>query len=306
MFGFALAFLGYLFLACLLASLIYVLGTYLLLSYDRKIGRAGQVSPSDDPPISLPRGLSCFGHLLLETGATLLFVLLFPFGFFSRSPWVYRKARRRPILFVHGFNHNQSAWVFLRLRLRLAGFGPLYSVDLSPTGRPIEVMAQEVERLAGQIEQETRVHNLVLVGHSMGGIVASYYTEELAPFGKVSHLITLGTPFYGTRSACLQSCPSAKAMRPGSELLAELRERIGANTYTRYCQVAAAYDNLIYPYQSALLKGGDQLLLTQAGHLGLLFSSSAAKQIIYWLKEAAPLEKPKSPPKAKRRVAYHP
>ncbi len=309
MLAFIGAFIAYLLLACLLGALVYVLGTYLLLSYDRKIARAGQVSPSDHPPYESPKGLGYLGRIALETGATFLFILFFPLGFFGRAPWVYRKIRRRPVLLVHGFNHNQSAWVALRLRLRLAGFGPLYSLNLGPTGRPIEVMAQEIERLANEIEEETRIRDLVLIGHSMGGIVASYYNEELAPFGKVSHVITLGTPFSGTRTSCLHECPSAKAMRPDSELLAQLRKKIGANTYTRYCQVATAFDNIVYPYQSALLVGreADQLLLEVPGHLGLLIAPKVARQITYWLKEAVLHDKGKrQPPKRpKKRLAAH-
>ena len=301
------AFIGYLLLACLIAALFYVVGTYLLLSYDRKIARGGEVSPADQPPCELPKGWRYLGQIALEWGATFLFILSYPIGFFSRRPWASRKVARRPILFVHGYRHNQSAWIILRLRLRWAGFGPLYSLNMGHTSRPIEVQAQEIDRLAKEIEKETKIRELVLIGHSLGGLVSTYYNEEIAPFGKVSHLITLGTPFSGTRLSFFNRDPASRQMRPSSELLKELKEKIYANTCTRYCQTASSFDNLIYPYQSALLEGKSQLLLKTPGHLGLLFSPKVAGQITYWLKEGVPHEEPKGKQseRQKKRLATH-
>ena len=285
MIDFLFAFVGYLLLAILIVATLYVLGTYLVLRYDRSLGRAGQVKPSPDEPNHYPRGWRYLSALSEEVLATALFILTFPVGFFWHRPWTQRRNQGRPILLLHGYSHNQSAWVALRLRLRRAGFGPVYSLSLGPTSRSMKKLSQEVDQMAQSIEKETGVKELILVGHSMGGIVAAYYNEELAPHGKVSHLITIGSPLAGSRLATLHANEGMREMWPGSPFCETLRGKIKENHYTRYCQVASRFDNIVYPYHSSLLEGEseNQLLLPATGHMGLLLSPQVARQIITWL-----------------------
>lgn len=51
--------------------------------------------------------------------------------------------------------------------------------------------------------QGSRSARLVLVAHSMGGLVARWFTEQLHGAGETRHTLTLGTPFFGSAKAAV-------------------------------------------------------------------------------------------------------
>ncbi|WP_433684760.1 esterase/lipase family protein [Nocardia sp. CA-119907] len=74
----------------------------------------------------------------------------------------------------------------------------------------IEHNAQELARRADVHLRRWRAHSegsadakLVLVAHSMGGLVARYFTTVLGGSSEVRATITLGTPFYGAVKAAM-------------------------------------------------------------------------------------------------------
>jgi pimeloyl-ACP methyl ester carboxylesterase len=85
-------------------------------------------------------------------------------------------AEGTPLLLVHGGGANALWWSELLPELAALGFGPVAAVDLSGhgdsgwrTAYSIRGWAGELELLAGDLDLGSRA---VLVGHSLGGIVA--------------------------------------------------------------------------------------------------------------------------------------
>lgn len=84
--------------------------------------------------------------------------------------------------------------------------------------------------LRGEIESQPGVlaYNLVLVGHSLGGLVALRALSGDHPLGdRVVRVLTLGSPHLGTTAGFLNLIQSnaAREARPGSGFLTELRAR---------------------------------------------------------------------------------
>jgi pimeloyl-ACP methyl ester carboxylesterase len=120
----------------------------------------------------------------------------------------YPNARSRLAVFVHGLCETDDAWKIgagrhvpygHRMEIEL-GYTPVYlryntGRHISENGREL---ADLLERLVAAWPAE--VHEVVLVGHSMGGLVARsacHYGADSVCVAKVRHVFTLGTPHRG-------------------------------------------------------------------------------------------------------------
>lgn len=193
----------------------------------------------------------------------------------------------RPILFIHGYLHSSWVWLFLRWRLSKARFGPLYFLNLTPLFAPLSTYVDQVAEMAKTIAKERGRTDLILVGHSMGGIVASLYATRLAPKGTVKKVITLASPFHGTPVADWGWGEGATQMRPNSPLLSELRSEIKALSSPPFFHLAALHDLIVIPGSSALLGQSPERerLFDHLGHVSLLFSPQVATQLSSWISQ---------------------
>jgi pimeloyl-ACP methyl ester carboxylesterase len=276
-------------LTTLFFTYLFVFGTYLLAAYDRALTRDSKLQPGYEDTETWPTRWERRRAFWLEVLTIFISVWLFPLGWLLPHPWKVKSGGSRPILLVHGYKHNQTAWLWLRRRLKKAGLGPIYSLNLKGSRGPIQRYAEQVDALAQKIAKETGHSHLVLIGHSMGGLVSSFYAEYLAPPGTVTHVITLCSPLHGTRSASLIAAACGRQMRPGSHLTKDLAKRIEANQNIRYCHLTSQLDNIIFPHQSGLIgaDGAHQRVLPAHGHNTVLFSPIVANQVIDWLREPA-------------------
>ena len=272
--------------AIAVVGFLYVAGTYLLLYYDRRLARTGQVEPGYENIAPIPTERERWIGFLLEVVATAFTIFIYPLGWI---PWRRRGGRKAssPILLVHGFNHNQSAWLFLRSRLARRGFGPVYTLNLPPRGGSIEIFSERVGERIQEIVKQTGVGEVILIGHSMGGLICAYYAEHQS-FG-VRQVITLGSPLGGTRIASFAHSRAAQQMQVGSPLIDDLNRRLRFHSIISYHHIASQFDNMILPVQSALIRRYPERerALIRQGHMSLLFSATVARQIMDWLSPRA-------------------
>ncbi len=120
----------------------------------------------------------------------------------------YPNAKPRLAVFVHGLCETDEAWKIgagrhvpygHRMEIEL-GYTPVY-VRYN-TGRHISENGRELATLLENLVAgwPVPVHEVVLVGHSMGGLVgrsACHYGAESACVAKVRQVFTLGTPHRG-------------------------------------------------------------------------------------------------------------
>ena len=139
----------------------------------------------------------------------------------------YPDAKPRLAVFVHGLCETDDAWKLgaarhvpygHRMEIEL-GYTPVY-VRYN-TGRHVSENGRDLAELLVALVAAwpTDVHDVVLVGHSMGGLVsrsACHYGAGSAYVGKVRHVFTLGTPHRGA--------PLERAANATSAALARLPE----------------------------------------------------------------------------------
>lgn len=191
-----------------------------------------------------------------------------------------------PILLVHGFADNRTAFAVLGQALRKRGFGVVhcvnYSVLTALTGDVRSAageLAQQVERICGA----TGAQQVHVVGHSLGGLVGRYYVQRLGGDAWVHTLVTLGTPHQGTMTAYLLPTPVLHQLRPDSDIMAELAAP-SPGCATRFVALWSELDGWIVPQHNARLDHPDLLVtnhqLPDLGHLSLAVAPCAVHTVV--------------------------
>lgn len=191
------------------------------------------------------------------------------------------------ILFVHGYCRNQTDWLWMRSQLKDFDC-PIFFVNLEPTFSSIDnITKTSLIPKINHIKEHTRCKRLILVGHSMGGLVSSYFSEYLDIGDLVKAVITIGTPYGGTKIAVVGAGANAREMCPGSAFLTDLHAKMH-NTAKDYYQICTKFDNKIFPWQSAVFENTDpkkQAILSYEAHLCLLRSKEVATHLKSWLQD---------------------
>ncbi len=168
----------------------------------------------------------------------------------------------RPVLLLHGWLSARRTFEVLERRLRRDGYG-VFSLDLgglrgSFSGRGIDDLADlvraKVERIYGR---HPGLGPLTIVGHSKGGLIATYYVKKLGGWRRTRAVVTLGTPHRGTPLAWLGLplallTPSLVQMAPGSGFLARLHD----GPWPAQVRLASIWsrDDGASPYPSCLIE----------------------------------------------------
>ena len=175
------------------------------------------------------------------------------------------------VVLVHGF--LASAGVFRPLRERLeAEVGIRVASFTHAPGPGIVRIARRLHRLVERIPLGTRI---TIVGHSLGGIVARYYVQELGGHARVAQTISLAAPFRGVDVPRLLVGADLHAR---SALLEKLRAGAGACGVPHTSIVGS--DDTLVGVQSASLGFGDFVVLPDRGHNQLLFCDRVAELIL--------------------------
>ena len=104
---------------------------------------------------------------------------------------------------------------------------------------------------------------------------------------RVDHLISLGTPFHGTRLLLpLRFVPALRDMAVGSEYL--LLNRMNALLFPSFDPFSAYQDQWIVPFNLAHFGQGRDLILDQVGHYNIMLSGDNADTIAEIVAERHP------------------
>ena len=199
-----------------------------------------------------------------------------------------QQTAQMPILLIHGYGQTQTDWYWFQYQLKQAGIGPVYTINLWNVMGGIETHADKVAKRIRNIQAKHPSDAITLIGHSMGGLVASYYAEFLTKGDvNIKKIIALGSPLYGTRLAGLGAGLSVEQMAPNASFLESLRSKIESSPIPYYF-VASQMDNTIVPWDSALidplaLDAPNQMIVPDIGHLRLLVSTTVLDKVKQWL-----------------------
>jgi pimeloyl-ACP methyl ester carboxylesterase len=124
---------------------------------------------------------------------------------------------RIPVLFVHGLGGSPENFKYLIKHLDAQRFQPW--VYYYPTGARLEVLAEHLAQTVSRIELHYRVPELIVVAHSMGGLVTrGFLLRREADRLHIPLFISLSTPWGGHGGAQIGIAMSPSAVRSWHDL----------------------------------------------------------------------------------------
>ena len=191
-----------------------------------------------------------------------------------RDPLATRESansKKPPILFLHGFFCNRGLWIDFTDELIDQGHW-CEGVSMEPAFGSINEYPKAIDQAIDKLLAKSGAKQVVLVGHSMGGLAARSYLREFGS-SKIAKVITLGTPHQGTWLARLGHGANTQQMAISSQWLAELAEHEAqANTGHLLTTVSTWYDNIVFPQGGQTIPGAKHISVTGMGHISMVFS----------------------------------
>jgi triacylglycerol lipase len=200
--------------------------------------------------------------------------LLYPFGIArKRTRPTERKAEGRTIVLVHGYLANRSTLLPLHAYLKLRRIGPVLTFDYNSS--------EGIERSARALRDFCRRHvrggRIDLVCHSLGGVVARSWLQELGGARRVDRCITLSSPHRGTYGAYWVAGRVGRELRPDSAILARLEGSRDAAARVKFTSIVAGSDNIVFP---RVFASHEELVhVPDVGHVGMLFSPRVLRAV---------------------------
>ena len=196
------------------------------------------------------------------------------FAYLPLEPWVLRpdpepSAGRMPVVLVHGYLSNRGYFRPMVRWLEARGVGPVFAPSYRSVFSSIEKGAAE---LHAAIEHacsggEARV---ILVCHSMGGLLARRYLRDHGP-ERIARLVTIASPHHGTMLSSLGVGEHARQMRRESAFLRTLAEAEARDPpRTPATSIYTVHDNLVSPQDTSRLDWARNVALAGVGHVGIL------------------------------------
>lgn len=202
-----------------------------------------------------------------------------------------------PVLLVHGYFSNRGIFWQLRKRLMAAAVGPVYTVNLEPLLGGIDSMVPVLGRRIEQVCKEANASQVIIVAHSMGGLVTRRYMANLiatttattlpmphqgvneTPM-RVKRFITLGSPHHGSEMSGFSIGQCVREMRLASPWLSALEQAEAGMEHPPTLSIYTLNDDLIYPPESSKLDWAHNISVAAVGHVSMLFSKPIAERII--------------------------
>jgi pimeloyl-ACP methyl ester carboxylesterase len=184
-----------------------------------------------------------------------------------------------PVLFVHGIYCNAGVWHRLLASLRRVQTPNLFCLNLTPPLAGIDHFAAQLAARAAEVCAACGTQKVVIVAHSMGGLVARAWRARLGGQALAAGLVSIGTPHRGSRLARGAMGRCAAEMVPGSAWLARLEaDEAGLPGMPSTC-IVSWHDSLVAPQDSALLPGASVMALERLGHMQLLLEPAVHRKV---------------------------
>lgn len=220
-------------------------------------------------------------------------------GFCTFREW-QGKASVPPVLLVHGYGCNSGYWHFMSRALRRADISH-YTVDLEPVFAGIDQFVPALHARVEEICHKTGQQKLIIVGHSMGGLVARAYLRDHGA-ARVARVITLGTPHRGTGLARFGAGHNSRQMRWNgsaaegrcSAWLARLERREDPAVRSLFMSIYSHQDNIVSPQLSSCLPGAINREFNGVGHVALGMHPGVLREVIAAIRQSGNLLQPEN------------
>jgi triacylglycerol lipase len=174
------------------------------------------------------------------------------------------------VLLIPGISSN---WGFLKsLGDYLHGQG--YAVYACPELKNNWADIPTAARIVRSMIEREGLKNVVIIGHSKGGLIGKYVLAHENAKGVVKGLVAIAAPFHGTSYAKYMPGKPYKELLPGSKNIAELEFHTAVDG--QIITITPAWDNMVRPEEGTALAGAkENITVPTRGHNVLAFDPRA-------------------------------
>jgi triacylglycerol lipase len=181
------------------------------------------------------------------------------------------------VVLIHGF--LATAGVFRPLADALAAEAGVSIASFThPPGIGVIELAGRVRDVVRRVPNE-RVH---LVGHSIGGLAARWFVQELGGDARVVQTLSLASPFWGVARAGLVPGALARDLEPESALLAKLRAGIVRGV--PHFAVSGSHDLVVGTAGTLGVAG--EIVADGCGHNAVLYDPKVLAHVVARVRQA--------------------
>ncbi len=203
------------------------------------------------------------------------------------APSMAGVAQRRlpPVLLLPGLDVGRVSMLGLSTFLRRRGWPWVWAVSRGGRERSLAESTDACHEQVEQLRRAAGADRIDIVAFGTGGLVAAWYVKH-HPDAPVRRLVTIGTPWRGTRIAVFQRGRAAREVLPGNHLL----DGLAPPPVPTYC-VWSPHDPIVVPTSSAVPEQGVQSVRIEgAGHLDMLLSARVYRTVQAALEQAGQSE----------------
>jgi triacylglycerol lipase len=273
--------------------LIMPVFTYLIFWYEAANSAYGMTldRQSDGKPLLwLLRGV------LSSICSNVAVVCLFPLGFVKKL-WVpgpngakadTKADKTVVVILIHGIYHNASAWAYYRWRLKRKGYSRIHAFSYSSWNTTFWDVYEKFDMWMKRVERDCPGEDMVMVGHSLGGLLAKTYAgkRDGSSSSVIRRVITLGSPFKGSKMVVLGFGKLAESLRYQGPLVREL-EKYQPSTQLPCVAFYSPVDNMVLPTESMMPpEGWKQEQTVPMGHVAALYHGQTFQRVLSYVEEA--------------------
>ncbi len=269
-------------------ALLVTLVTHLLFFYETRSsgGYASWLSRLDCGP-----GRALLRSVLQGWGSQTLVAILYPLGlirgvFFPRpSRMPEDSAPPLIIMLVHGLYHNPTGWLHFRHRLLRTGHRHVCAYGYSSWKEDFHELAEGLRQAilaAAACHPRARV---VLVGHSLGGLLSRYCASMEDVRDRLAGVVTLGTPHQGSKLASLGIGRLALSLEYEGAVVQAVKQ----HEQPIRCPALSLFsptDNFVFPEDALRIqaKGWVEEQTPIMSHVAMLFHPAVFARILAFLR----------------------
>jgi pimeloyl-ACP methyl ester carboxylesterase len=177
---------------------------------------------------------------------------------------------RVPVVLLHGYFSNRAFFRAMVRWLEARGVGPVFTPNYRSVFSSIEANAAELATEIERIASASGAPQVVLVCHSMGGLLARHYLREHGA-ARIARLVTIASPHHGTALASYGIGEHARQMRRDGAFLRALGDAEAADPpRVAAISIYTVHDNLVAPQDTSRLDWARNVAVAGVGHVGIL------------------------------------
>ncbi|KAB1439038.1 alpha/beta fold hydrolase [Pseudodesulfovibrio senegalensis] len=209
-------------------------------------------------------------------------LLMLPLGLIFPA----RAGRGTPVIFVHGLYHNPTAWLWFRILLGRAGYRNFHAFGYNSFTRPFENAVDDLAEVMENVLRDNPERTVVLVGHSLGGLVCRMAASRPEFSGRVGALVALGSPHGGSVLAALGLGPMARGLYPGKAVIRAVEQC--RDMQAPKLAVYSLVDDYVLPLSGLRVGRHDwnEQVCSPVSHVSMLFSQDVAWRVAAFLDRA--------------------